>query len=96
MRREALVKDWGAFLRFLRLAAVESGQIVNDSAIGDARHRLIVLDENRRKSRRAFIICRCRRPVQIHDRVDRWRVRRRAEPVFLHHTNQGHFQKPNF
>lgn len=32
-RREALVKDWGAFRRFLRLAAVKSGQIVNYSAI---------------------------------------------------------------
>jgi predicted AAA+ superfamily ATPase len=29
MRREALVKDWPAFVRFLRLAAVESGQMVN-------------------------------------------------------------------
>ena len=29
MRREAMVKDWPAFVRFLRLAAVESGQIVN-------------------------------------------------------------------
>lgn len=33
IRREALVKDWGAFLRFLALAAAESGQIVNYSAI---------------------------------------------------------------
>jgi predicted AAA+ superfamily ATPase len=29
IRREALVKDWGAFVRFLQLAAAESGQIVN-------------------------------------------------------------------
>lgn len=29
IRREALVKDWGAFLRFLKLAARESGQIIN-------------------------------------------------------------------
>ena len=29
MRREAMVKDWPAFVRFLRLAAVESGQMVN-------------------------------------------------------------------
>lgn len=29
MRREALVKDWPAFVRFLRFAAVESGQMVN-------------------------------------------------------------------
>ncbi len=196
MRREALVKDWGAFLRFLRLAAVESGQIVNYSAIaqqtglsmptvknhyqlledmfigvpvpawsgskrknlmsagkflifdlglrhaaaglrpsfdtvranpgplfeqwvglelwrrlqylgtgslhylrtyagaevdyivehegrvtpievkwtdkpalGDARHLLTFLDENRKKSERGFVICRCSRPMQIHDRV---------------------------
>ena len=27
--REALVKDWGAFVRFLQLAAVESGQLLN-------------------------------------------------------------------
>lgn len=33
MRREAMVRDWGAFLRFLRLAAAESGQIVNYAAI---------------------------------------------------------------
>ena len=29
IRREALVKDWGAFVRFLQLAASESGQILN-------------------------------------------------------------------
>ena len=29
MRREAMVKDWPAFVRFLRFAAVESGQMVN-------------------------------------------------------------------
>jgi uncharacterized protein len=29
IRREALVRDWGAFVRFLRLAAAESGQILN-------------------------------------------------------------------
>src|SRR5208282_4781237 len=29
IRREALVKDWGAFVRFLQLAAVESGQMLN-------------------------------------------------------------------
>ncbi|MBI4660360.1 MAG: ATP-binding protein [Verrucomicrobia bacterium] len=196
MRREAMVKDWGAFLRFLRLAAVESGQIINYSAIAqqtglsvptvknyyqlledmfigvpvpawsgsqrknlmsagkfllfdlgvrhaaagvrpspetvqanpgplfeqwvglefwrrlqylgtgglhylrsyagaevdyivehggqltpvevkwterptasDARHVVAFLDENRKKARRGFIICRCRRPMQIHDRV---------------------------
>lgn len=33
IRREALVKDWGAFVRFLQLAAAESGQILNYSAI---------------------------------------------------------------
>lgn len=33
IRREALVKDWAAFLRFLHLAARESGQIVNHAAI---------------------------------------------------------------
>jgi predicted AAA+ superfamily ATPase len=33
IRREALVKDWGAFVRFLQLAAAESGQIVNYAAI---------------------------------------------------------------
>jgi predicted AAA+ superfamily ATPase len=29
IRREALVKDWGAFVRFLQFAAAESGQILN-------------------------------------------------------------------
>jgi predicted AAA+ superfamily ATPase len=33
IRREALVKDWGAFVNFLRLAALESGQVVNFAAI---------------------------------------------------------------
>ena len=33
IRREALVKDWAAFLRFLQLAARESGQITNHAAI---------------------------------------------------------------
>ena len=33
IRREALVKDYGAFLRFLQLAAQESGRVVNFSAI---------------------------------------------------------------
>jgi len=35
MRREALVKDWAAFVRFLRLAALESGQVVNYAAISN-------------------------------------------------------------
>jgi predicted AAA+ superfamily ATPase len=33
IRREALVKDWGAFVRFLQLAAAESGQILNYAGI---------------------------------------------------------------
>jgi len=33
IRREAMVKDWAAFLRFLRLAATESGQTLNYAAI---------------------------------------------------------------
>lgn len=33
IRREGLVRDWGAFVRFLRLAATESGQILNYTAI---------------------------------------------------------------
>jgi len=33
IRREALVRDWGAFLRFLQFAAQESGQIVNYARI---------------------------------------------------------------
>jgi predicted AAA+ superfamily ATPase len=33
IRREALVKDWGAFVNFLRLAAHEAGQIVNFAAV---------------------------------------------------------------
>ncbi|MEX5213700.1 MAG: DUF4143 domain-containing protein [Nitrospiraceae bacterium] len=33
IRREALVRDWGAFVRFLQLAARESGQILNYAAI---------------------------------------------------------------
>lgn len=33
LRREALIKDWPAFARFLRLAALESGTIVNHAKI---------------------------------------------------------------
>jgi len=33
IRREALVRDWGRFIRFLQLAARESGQLVNYAAI---------------------------------------------------------------
>ena len=33
IRREAMVKDWGAFARFMQLAAAESGQIVNFASI---------------------------------------------------------------
>ena len=33
LRREALVKEWAAFSRFLQLAAAESGQIVNYSKL---------------------------------------------------------------
>jgi predicted AAA+ superfamily ATPase len=33
IRREALVRDWGAFVRFMQLAAAESGQIVNFASI---------------------------------------------------------------
>jgi len=33
IRREALVRDWGAFVRFLQLAALESGQMLNYAAI---------------------------------------------------------------
>jgi predicted AAA+ superfamily ATPase len=36
IRRESLVKDWGAFVRFLRLAATESGQILNYAPIARA------------------------------------------------------------
>lgn len=33
IRREALVRDWGLFANFLRLAALESGQLLNYSGI---------------------------------------------------------------
>ena len=33
IRREALVKDWGAFVNFLRLAAREAGRVTNFAAI---------------------------------------------------------------
>ncbi len=35
IRREALVKDWSAFLRFLQLAASESGEVINYARIAD-------------------------------------------------------------
>lgn len=33
LRREALVRDWVAFARFLKLAAAESGQLINYAAV---------------------------------------------------------------
>ncbi len=33
IRRESIVRDWGAFVRFLQLAAQESGQVLNHAAI---------------------------------------------------------------
>lgn len=33
IRRDALVKDWGAFVRFLQLAAAEAGQVVNFAGV---------------------------------------------------------------
>jgi uncharacterized protein len=33
IRREALVKDWGSFVNFLKLAALESGKIINYASI---------------------------------------------------------------
>jgi predicted AAA+ superfamily ATPase len=36
IRREALVRDWAAFVRFVRLAAAESGGIVNYASISRA------------------------------------------------------------
>ena len=33
IRREAVIRDWGAFLRFLQFAATESGQMLNYAAI---------------------------------------------------------------
>lgn len=33
IRREALVKDWGHFINFLKLAALESGKMINFAAI---------------------------------------------------------------
>ncbi len=35
IRREAIIKDWAAFLRFLRMAAAESGQTLNYTAISN-------------------------------------------------------------
>jgi predicted AAA+ superfamily ATPase len=35
LRREALVKDWPAFARFLRLAALESGTMINYTSIAN-------------------------------------------------------------
>lgn len=35
IRRETIVKNWGAFLRFLQLAAAEAGQVVNYAKIAD-------------------------------------------------------------
>ncbi len=35
MRRETLVKDWAAFVRFLRMAALESGQVLNYASVSN-------------------------------------------------------------
>ena len=44
MRREAMVRDWPAFVRFLRLAATESGQILNYSKISREAGTLLGTD----------------------------------------------------
>ena len=36
---------------------------------GDCRHLLTFLDENKAHARLGFVICRCPRPVQLHERA---------------------------
>ena len=38
-------------------------------SLADARHLLTFLDEHQRKAKRAFIVCRCSRPLHLHDQV---------------------------
>jgi len=35
----------------------------------DARHLLTFLDEHRGKAEQGFVVCRCRRPMQLHEKV---------------------------
>jgi predicted AAA+ superfamily ATPase len=129
IQREALLRDWGAFVRFRELAARESGHVLNYAALSqeagvalttikshyqlledmfvgiripaytrsprknllstpkfllfdlgvrhaaagltpsDARHLLTFLNEHPDQPGQGFVVCRCDRPLQLHERV---------------------------
>ena len=37
--------------------------------LSDARHLLAFLEEHPREARQGFIICRCRHPLRLHDKI---------------------------
>ena len=49
-------------------ALVEAKWTENPS-LSDARHLLTFMAEHPQKAREAFIICRCPRPMRLHERV---------------------------
>jgi hypothetical protein len=37
--------------------------------VGDARHLLTFMEENPKHARHGFLVCRCPRPLQLHEKV---------------------------
>jgi hypothetical protein len=60
------VRDWGAFVRFLELAAVKHTE---HPTLSDARHVLDFLAEQGPRARQGFVICRTPHPLKLQDRV---------------------------
>jgi len=38
-------------------------------ALSDARHLLTFLDEKSKEAKHGYVICRCPRPLQLHDKI---------------------------
>ncbi len=51
-----------------RLIPLEAKWTANPS-VGDARHLLTFLEEQAGRADRGYVVCRCPRPLQIHDRI---------------------------
>jgi len=41
----------------------------DNPSLSDARHLLAFLGEHRKQANHGYIICRCRAPLQLHDKV---------------------------
>lgn len=77
LRREALIKDWAAFSRFLQLAATESEQRLTPIEVkwtdhptpADARHLLQFMREHPERARHGYVVCRCASPLRLHEQI---------------------------